>query len=155
MARRPAPLKTEDQYFADWEGHVFGYGYGSGEEHVLGALRRFFELVPLPDEHGSGAMYNHPELEKELPPEVVWLLINVLAHASIIEYGTSPRYGWLSQEGQALQAYMRSRTLEQLWQAVESSWDPDYFKCYPDACNCGPGGHDKNLVCQNPFWECR
>ncbi len=35
--------KSLEAYFSDWEGHVFGYGYGSGEPHVVPALRRFVE----------------------------------------------------------------------------------------------------------------
>jgi hypothetical protein len=136
--------KSIDDYFADWEGHVFGFGYGSGEEHTLAALKRFMDHCPM------DTAYDYRILEEALTPTVTWLLINTLGHASIIEYGTSPRYAWLRPKGKALKAYIDSKTVEQLCE--QTSRDQNYSPCYPDACNCGPDGYEKGRVCQNPFF---
>ena len=82
--------KSLDSHFADWECYVFGFGYGTGEGHVLAALKRFMELTP--SEHADMRCYDHKVLERELGPAVAWLLINVLGHADVIEYGSSSRY---------------------------------------------------------------
>jgi hypothetical protein len=94
-------MKTTDDYFRDWESHFLGFGYGSGEEHVTPALKRFMELG-----QNDGGSYDHRELERELGPVVAWLLVNLLCHADAIEYGTSPRFGWLTPHGQRLREYI-------------------------------------------------
>lgn len=133
-------LKTEDDYFRDWEGAVFGFGYGTGEQYVLAELRRFMLNVS-----GEGG-YDYAILEAAVGPSVAWLLINALCKADIIEYGTSPRYGWLTDKGKRLRAYVTGHTADELVEVVCS--DPDsYFACYPDYCNCGP-----SHKCSNPFW---
>ncbi|GAG02270.1 unnamed protein product, partial [marine sediment metagenome] len=40
-------MKTIEEQFIDWESEVFGFGYGSGEEHILKALKEFFETIEL------------------------------------------------------------------------------------------------------------
>lgn len=131
-------MKTLDDYFTDWEAHVFGYGYGSGEEHVIPALKRFFVLCPA----NSG--YDYQTLEVKLTPAVAWLLINVLAHADLLEYGTSPRYAWLTERGRALKQYLDSKSAEELQAILARDYDRH---CYPDHCNCDDG------PCHNPFWR--
>ena len=37
-SRKAALTKTLEDNFVDWEGHVFGFGYGTGEPHTLSAL---------------------------------------------------------------------------------------------------------------------
>ena len=140
--------KTLDHYFKDWESHVFGLGYGSGEEHVIPALRRFFELTP-PDVRGG--TYDYRVLEKELGATVAWLLINILGRADILEYGTSPRYAWLTGKGERLHAYLASKSNEELVELV-CSRDEDDIICSPDACNCGVNGYIKGRICPNPFF---
>jgi len=137
--------KTLDENFADWEGHVFGFGYGTGEPYILPVLKRFLALCP-----GPGETYDHEALARDLGPAVSWLLINALAHADIIEYGTSPRYGWLTESGRALKAYVESKTDDEL---VEIACQQRDTPCYPDACNCGPNGYEEGRVCSNPFWN--
>ena len=138
--------KTIDQFFSDWETSALGYGYGSGEEHILKALKTFFALCPSGDADSRG--YDYKVLEQELTPTVAWLLINLLCKWDILEYGTSPRYAWMTDQGYAMKKYFDERTLEQLCEAC--SHDENYSECYPDACNC-----DGPKMCANPFWDGR
>ena len=138
--------KTLPEYFRDWEGSTFGYGYGTGEEHTLPVLRQFMEACPAHDS------YDHHQLEAQIGPAVTWLLINTLARADILEYGTSPRFGWLTRKGQRLQAFVLSRSDAELYEIVCNRSEGDTI-CYPDACNCGPGGYEEDRVCDNPFWR--
>jgi hypothetical protein len=142
--------KTLDENFIDWEGNTFGFGYGSGEPHTIPALKRFFELC---QENGA---YDYQLLECELSPTVAWLLINILAsdRISVLEYGTSPRYAWLTDEGAALKKFFASKTPDELV-SLATEYDHNYVHCYPDACNCGPDGYAKGAVCKNPFWKRR
>lgn len=141
-------MKTEAEYFADWEAHVFGYGYGTGEPFVLPALKSFFGAF---EEDDSPNRYEYEQLEKAVTPAVAWLLINVLCHADVIEYGTSPRFGWLTPHGNRLKEFIDQHTSEQLVN-IATGCDENYVCCYPDACNCGPNGYEKGRKCGNPFW---
>lgn len=145
------PDKTPEAYFADWESHVFGFGYGTGEEFIIPKLRRFFELT-LNGPFQTN--YDHRELEKELEPATAWLLINQLCSVDAIDYGTSPRCGWLTEEGKRLREFMLERTNENLLEIVCSRSENDTV-CSPDYCNCGPNGYVKGRVCNNPFWPKR
>lgn len=139
-------MKTNEQYFADWESYAFGYGYGTGEEFVMPALRTFFETCA--DELSNP--YDYRELEKKLGGEVTWLLINALCGGiDVIEYGTSPRYGWLTVCGKALRHFVLSKTPTQLIEIVTA----DGTRCHPVGCNCGPEGYEPGRVCPNPFWH--
>lgn len=60
-------MKTPEQYFADWESHVFGYGYGTGEEHVLKTLKEFLALCCRGDLKHA---YQHEELSEALSAPV-------------------------------------------------------------------------------------
>ena len=139
--------KTADEYWIDWEGSTFGFGYGTGEPHTIPALKRFLELTP------EGRGYDYTELERELGPAVAWLLINALARhgVDILEYGTSPRFAWLTKEGVALKRYVASKTADELVDLACGRGE-GYVPCYPNACNCGPCGYEKGRVCANPFW---
>lgn len=152
LSRLPSPdaqpvteTASLDEYFADWESHVFGFGYGTGEDYVLGALRRFMELCPAED--ADSRAYDHEELARELSPAVAWLLINVMGHADIIEYGTSPRYAWLTPCGYRLRQFVLAHTLDELIEMIDRGEG-----CSPTSCNHGPQGYEKGRVCQNPFW---
>lgn len=140
-------MKNLEQNFSDWEKSVFGFGYGSGEPHVIPALRSFLALCT-----GNGATsYNYEQAERELGAPVAWLIINALCNADAIEYGTSPRFGWLTLKGQALQQFMLARDLDTLITLACGPDEDEYDTCYPDACNCG--GYEKGKVCVNPFWQ--
>lgn len=137
--------KNLDDYFCDWEGHFFGFGYGSGEPYVLPLLKDFLNFIP---ERGS---YDHRFLEEQFHPVVTWLLINTLCHADIFEYGTSPRSGWLTNKGVRLKAYLKTKSYEELIKNVCNRTE-DYVRCYPNACNCGEQGYEQGRICPNPFW---
>ena len=139
--------KSIEENFADWESDIFGFGYGSGEEHTLGALKTFLLAIPMVGN------YDYQHLENTVTPTVAWLLLNTLCHADIIEYGTSPRFGWLTEEGKALQAFVGERTLEELLAIIQR--DEVYNFCSPTTCNCGPNGFVEGANCQNPFWPNR
>lgn len=136
-------MKTIEQHFADWESSTFGYGYGTGEEPVLQALKHFLATIP------PVGTYDHEALEAACSAPIAWLLINVLAHDDKIEYGTSPRYGWLTKSGQALAEFFRTRPVEQLTELTDQG--EDYIHCYPDHCNCDDG----DCRPRNPFWQRR
>lgn len=138
-------VKTIEEYFSDWESHVFGFGYGSGEEYTIPAVRRFLLNC---NEGDYGTAYDYINMEKELTPTVAWLLINTLAHTDIIEYGCSPRYAWLTKKGERLKEFMLSHTDEQLIALSRKSDDI----CSPTACICGEHGYEEGRICQNPFW---
>lgn len=140
--------KTLDDYFSDWEGHVFGFGYGTGEEHIIPALFQLFHNLK------DDRTYDYQELEQMFKPLSAWLLINVLCRADIFEYGTSPRFGWLTSKGERLRDFVKSKNIEQLYELANR--DSDYTPCYPDACNCGESGesgYEEGRICQNPFWR--
>lgn len=142
-------MKSIEHQFRDWEGHVFGYGYGSGEEHTLTALKQFLELC---NEGSYGHSYSYETLEKALTPAVAWLLINILCHADIIEYGTSPRFAWLTAQGERLKDFVSKHTVEQLYE-IAANHDENYFSCSPQYCNCGEDGYEEGRVCDNQFWQ--
>lgn len=131
------------KHFADWEGHVFGFGYGSGEEYTLASLKLFMKHVGVGNENPN--QYDYKWLEGALTPHVTWLLINTLCNASIIEYGTSPRFGWLTEEGVRLKEFVDAHSVEELCKFTERPEGDT--PCYPDHCNCD----DK--PCVNPFWK--
>lgn len=130
-----------DKHFIDWESHVFGYGYGSGEGPILRCLHFFFSTLK------EGRQYDYEVLEKELGDAATWFMINALCHAGIIEYGTSPRYAWISYRPavEALRDYIVSKTPEQLYEIV-SNTNEDYIHCYPGTCNC-------DEPCNNPLFS--
>jgi hypothetical protein len=141
--------KTLEENFVDWECHVFGYGYGTGEVFTIPAIKTFLETCNAKDRREG--CYNYTDLEASLTPAVAWLLINSFVHADLIEYGTSPRYGWLSDKGMALKRFVETKTADELVDLVTEQPD-DYTSCFPDGCNCGPEGYQEGRVCHNPFW---
>jgi hypothetical protein len=141
-------MRTIEDHFKDWESEVFGFGYGSGEEHVLGAVKQFLEAVGRDD---SERAYDYEVLEKSCGATAAWLLINTFGHWRIIEYGTSPRYGWLTKEGEALRDFVKSKSLEELADLATTRSEDDCI-CAPSFCNCGPNGYSEKKLCFNPFW---
>jgi hypothetical protein len=149
------PAKTHDDYWIDWEADAFGFGYGTGEPHVIPALKTFFALC-RDGSDGQTRGYDYRDLEAALGGPISWLLINALANyrLDIIEYGSSPRFGWLTAHGERLKAYVDSKTADDLIGLVVLR-DADSNICMPDACNCGPNGYERGRVCDNPFWRKR
>lgn len=112
-------MNEEDKNFIQWESEVFGYGYGTGEEYTLIAICDFFKAF-------TGNSYDHDELANKLGPTVAWLLINTFCNDDVIEYGTSPRYGWLTKKGERLQKYLADKTPEYLYEMVKSRKGMNY-----------------------------
>lgn len=139
---------TLEQHFANWESHVFGFGYGTGEGHILPALKEFFGAIG--DERGRHG-YDYEKLEAAVGPVTAWLLINTMCRADVFEYGTSPRYGWLTPKGERLLDFIASMTAGELV-TICTEFDNDQTHCAPDVCNCGPGGYEKGRQCDNPFY---
>lgn len=141
-------MKTIEENFRDWEANAIGYGYGTGEPYTLAALKAFMEAIG--DDRGPYS-YEFEKLESACRRDTAWLLISLLCKADIIEYGTSPRYGWLTAEGMALCDFVRSKTVDELVE-VCCHYDEGYSHCYPGTCNCGPDGYEQGKKCHNPFW---
>lgn len=141
------PNKSIEDSFKDWESSAFGFGYGSGEPYVIPALRTFLEhCTGL-----GGTAYDYAEMERLLGPVATWLLISALCRADILEYGTSPRFGWLTPHGKRLQDFMLSKSADGLVE-IACAEREGYDVCYPDVCNHGPDGYVAGRVCSNPFW---
>lgn len=137
-------MKTLEDYFTDWESHVFGFGYGTGETHTITAVKAL--LSNLKDDRS----YDYKELEKSFGELSAWLLINMMCRADVFEYGTSPRYGWLTTKGERLRDFVKGKSVDELYELT--CHVDNYSHCYPDACNCGEHGYEEGRICQNPFW---
>jgi hypothetical protein len=137
--------KTLDQYFIDWESHVLGYGYGTGEDFIIPELKKFFSAIGRDDQPNA---YWHTKLEEAVGPVVAWLFINLLCHADVIEYGTSPRGGWLTEKGENLKQFIDGKSASELFTVLEH--DSDYIGCFPDYCNCTTQKGEN--PCGNPFF---
>ena len=131
-------MKALEDHFYDWESEVFGYGYGTGEPHIIPFIKVFLSA------HDANGIYNYRRLESALTPSVAWLLINALCRADILECGTSPRNTWLTEQGKALKAFIDCYSDDQLLDLL--SRNDNYVGCYPDYCNCD------EAICHNPFW---
>jgi hypothetical protein len=143
------PSKTIEQHFVDWEADAFGFSYGTGEPHILAALKTFLALTPF------GQSYQFEMLEQVLTPTVAWLMINALCKCDIVEYGSSPRYGWLTEGGKQLRAFVGQRTVEELVTLVTSIDNGNYVHCGRGRKECQCGGFDYGQrMCPNPFWRC-
>ena len=142
-------VKSDEDYFADWEGDVFGYGYGTGEGYIFSALKTFFSCA----DKDESRIFEYQTLENALTPTVAWLLINRLCRKDILEYGTSPRYSWLTPEGNRLKAFVDSHTVEQMEEICSRTDGMEV--CGRDYCNCGPLGYVEGRKCPNPFWPRR
>lgn len=115
-------MKPEMQ-FKQWEGRVFGAGYGSGELPVMKAVKIFFDS--LEDERS----YDFETLESKLGDTTTWLLINAFDKGSMIEWGTSARFGWLTSCGDYVRDYVKDKSPEQLYDILMSDEDEDYCEC--------------------------
>lgn len=119
-----------DKHFREFEQDAFGYGYGTGEAHILPAVRAF--LLHLEGGHA----YTAQAMEYALGATVAWLLINVLCRTKILDYGTSPRYGWITPQGERLRDYVLSKTAEELYEIATAEVDHDHPLCSRNWCNC-------------------
>lgn len=131
-----------DKNFADWHSDVLGYGYGTGEKHWIPALHALFSKVD------AGGAYDFRELEAALGPLAAWLFINIFCGHSVavFEYGTSPRFGWLTPRGHMLREYALSKSVDEL-ETVIANFPTDEH-CMPDYCNCT----GRAVSCNPLYW---
>ena len=62
-------------------------------------------------------------MENQLNDTTFWLLLNALCKTDIIEYGTSPRYGWLSEKGKSLKVFFSQHSNDELYEMLMN--EPD------------------------------
>ena len=127
-----------DKHFADWESDCFGYGYGTGESFIIPSLCTFMKHVPI------DGCYDYLKLQIVCGSAEAWFLINILCHQDMIEYGSSPRFAWLTSKGKALKEYLDCKGEVAAQEVIRDQESWDY--CYPDACNC-------DTPCDNPLWR--
>jgi hypothetical protein len=139
-------MLVTDKHFREWEHEAFGYGYGTGEAHILPILHAFFAQLE------DGRSYEAALFETEVGAPSAWFLLNVLCRADILDYGTSPRYGWLTPLGERLRDYVLCHTPEELYAIVTQDVDHEHPLCSQAFCNC-PGGSDDEGCRQNPLWN--
>jgi hypothetical protein len=108
----------EELNFIDWEGRVFGAGYGSGELSIMKVVKIFFGLLE------NGESYNYECLEEKLGDTITWLLINAFDKGNVIEWGTSSRYGWLTSCGEFVRDFIKGKTPEELYDILMSEHEP-------------------------------
>lgn len=94
--------------FKQWEDKTFGYGYGTGEGPVIEVIKIFF------DTFGDKTTYDYEDYEVLIGRQATWLLINALIKGGVIDYGTSPRYGFLSSFGKDLKTFFAEHTEDEL-----------------------------------------
>ncbi len=123
-------MKTKNEQFAEWFGEAFPYCYGTGEEHVIPALKKFMALIP------ADSTYDYKVIEQEIGAFECWALINELAGMDLIEYGCSPRFGWLTAKGKRLQQFVFENTEDAMLEALGEVTE-DSPSCATHYCNCG------------------
>ena len=129
-----------DKHFIDWFGEVFMYGYGTGEEFYIKALKDFFDN--LEDKRS----YDYQILEEKMGKAECWFIINHLCHEDFISYGTSTRFAWIEGGGELLREYFEGKTCDELYELVMVP--ETYVHCYQKWCNCEPENS-----CKNPLFK--
>lgn len=132
------------KHFQDWYDNIFSYGYGTGDVYYIEGLKTFFDSLEK-DGNGELRSYNYENLEKKLGGLGAWLLINMFCPIAIdiIQYGTSPRYGSLTDKGCLLRDFIKSKTEEELYEIATD--DREYY-CFPKQCQC-------DTPCNNPLFS--
>lgn len=132
-----------DKHFRDWHSYLFGYGYGTGEEYTCAALKAFFECFK------DARHYEHDVVEAAMGAIPAWLMINALHNCKpdILDYGTSPRYAWLTPQGELLYEYIMGHSVDELtrtaWTVQEDGMSSE---CSPGNCVCDD-------PCNNPLFK--
>lgn len=129
--------------FIDFFSEHFGYGYGDGEQYILPALKGFLGTCPI------DGTYDYTEIERAIGKAETWFLMNTLCEEDILEYGSSPRFGWLSDKGKMLKNYLSTKD-DELYELVMV--DGDYISCTSKYCNCGENGFEEGRKCDNPLF---
>lgn len=138
--------KELSDYFFDWYNDTFGYGYGTGDEFYCRDLMGFF--FALNHKGPELLTYDYKTLEDRLGKPSAWHIINILCKEDFIDYGTSPRNGWLTKKGLLLNKAIGAFNHDSLYEFVTGDV---YDVCYPTACN-HTDLHEKGCL-TNPFWH--
>ena len=147
--------KSLELQFKEWFYSNFGYGYGSGEEPVLRAIRAFFGacFYDNDDVKEEGyPRYQYTTLEELLGQPLAWVLINKFCDDDIINYGSSSRYGWIENRGIRLKKFLEERSISEL--LVILFKDNERELCTEQYCYCDDNidyvdGKCKNNVFMN------
>lgn len=135
----------KDKDFIDWFAEHISHGYGTGEQYTIPCLKLFLENCP---EDGN---YDFEVIQNVVGKAETWFLMSIFGKTDVINYGTSPRYGWLDDKGKLLKQYVDGKTVDALYGLVMT--DGDYVHCGPTYCNCGPNGYEKDRKCPNPLFK--
>jgi hypothetical protein len=106
-----------NQEFYNWYQSHYSHGYGTGEVHIVWSLKRFVEAIPLDE------AYNYEDIEAKVGPVVAWMFIDVFCQDNLLEYGSSPRYAWLTESGVDLAQFVRSKDATELYDIVTRAPD--------------------------------
>ena len=93
---------------------IFGYNYGSGEKYIIPELRKLINLCP------NNGTYDYREFESCFGGLAAWLFINILCGKDVIEYGTSPRFGWLTDKGRELKTTINAMTDDEIVESIDN-----------------------------------
>ena len=146
------PEKTIDDFFRDWFNEPFGFGYGTGELPILAGLKVLADNLEW-NKSGENWTYNYEVLEKALGEISAWLYITALCKNDDIGYGSSPRNGWFYGSGRKLIDYVKTHTVDEMYEIVTGEHD-DWSNCFDGYCSCT--GNQENHRCKNnPFWNNR
>jgi hypothetical protein len=111
--------RMTDKQFREWEDVAFGYGYGTGEPHIIAGLRVFFGAVK------ADGGYSYLDIEKAMGELPAWLVINALNHSGVLNYGTSPRFGWMEGKGHELREYFAANSDERILSVLVAECDDE------------------------------
>lgn len=115
-----------EQDFKAWEKEAFGFGYGSGERPIINVMRKFFKIL-LESKNGP-MIYDYSVLEYIIGNVETWMLINVFCKNGIIDYGTSTRFGWLTEKGEELAVFMNSHSEDDMYDILMRDEAPNELK---------------------------
>lgn len=107
-------MTMTDEEFRDLYDELFGFGYGTGDLHTLPLLTVFIQELPVAGTYA----YDYRRLEGKFKSDTAWLMINILCKADLIEYGSSPRFGWLTAKGASLKQYLADKRIDELYELV-------------------------------------
>ena len=107
----------DDAQFYKWFDEHFGYCYGSGVPEIVNLLLLFFSVIPW------RKPYKHTNIEVLLGVPAAWLLINLFCIDRVVEYGVSPRCGWLTEKGNSLRVFMCAQGKARLLEIIEKGDD--------------------------------
>lgn len=143
--KKKVRVKSDDEVFKDWFNDTYGYGYGTGEKPILTAIMIFLGNCSSNENH----IYSYDEIEKVIGKAATWMLISVFCKQDLVDYGTSPRFAWLTEKGKWLLNYLKGKSLQYLYSLVMYN---SFSECSSEYCNCVV----ENIPCiTNPLlnWE--